>query len=99
MRTEIKCLRHVHNHGHATGVAIYGQGSDQPWEGRFDSSQINVYTREEAMEQLVGERMSRGGNVIITGRSELASFGAYSQICTYETVCLVGKMEEYYPST
>lgn len=94
MRTEIKCLRHVHNHGHATGVAIYGQGSDQPWEGRFDSSQINAYTREEAMEQLVGERMSRGGNFITAVRSQFASFGACSQICAYETVCLVEKMEE-----
>lgn len=54
-----------------------------------------MYTsREEAMERLVGECMSRGGNAIIAVRFDVASFGACSQICAYGTACLVEKIEE-----
>ncbi|CEJ62209.1 Putative UPF0145 domain protein [Penicillium brasilianum] len=54
-----------------------------------------MYTsREEAMERLVGECMSRGGNAIIAVRFDVASFGSCSQICAYGTACLVEKVEE-----
>lgn len=51
-------------------------------------------SREEAMERLVGECMSRGGNAIIAVRFDVASFGACSQICAYGTAVLVEKIEE-----
>jgi uncharacterized protein YbjQ (UPF0145 family) len=54
-----------------------------------------MYTsREEAMERLVGECMSRGGNAIIALRFDIATFGSCSQICAYGTACLVEKVEE-----
>jgi uncharacterized protein YbjQ (UPF0145 family) len=54
-----------------------------------------MYTsREEAMERLVGECMSRGGNAIIALRFDIATLGSCSQICAYGTACLVEKVEE-----
>lgn len=62
--------------------------------------EIRIFTnlmysaREEAMERLIGECMSRGGNAIIAMRFDIASFGACQQICAYGTACLVEKVEE-----
>ncbi|KAF7713206.1 Uncharacterized protein PECH_001602 [Penicillium ucsense] len=54
-----------------------------------------MYTsREEAMERLVGECMSRGGNAIIAVRFDVDNFGSCSQICAYGTACVVERVEE-----
>ncbi|KAJ5724154.1 UPF0145 protein [Penicillium malachiteum] len=50
--------------------------------------------REEAMERLVGECMSRGGNAIVAVRFDVASYGVCSQICAYGTACQVEVVEE-----
>ncbi|KAJ6020579.1 hypothetical protein N7540_006083 [Penicillium herquei] len=50
--------------------------------------------REEAMERLVGECMSRGRNAIIAVRFDVASYGVCSQICAYGTACQVEAVEE-----
>lgn len=54
-----------------------------------------MYTsREEALERLVGECMSRGGNAIIALRFDVSSLRVCSEICAYGTACQVERIEE-----
>lgn len=68
--------------------------------GSAVGGEIRIFTnliyasREEAMERLVGECMSRDGNAIIAVRFDVANCRACSQICAYGTACLVEKIEE-----
>lgn len=50
--------------------------------------------RNEAMDRMVGECMSRGGNAIIGVRMDIAAESVWSQICAYGTACIIEKIEE-----
>jgi uncharacterized protein YbjQ (UPF0145 family) len=62
--------------------------------------EIRVFTRllysarNEAVERMVGECMSRGGNAIIAMRFDVVDMGGFSQICAYGTACVVEKAGE-----
>lgn len=52
-----------------------------------------LYTaRNEAVERMVGECMSRGGNALVAMRFDVVDMGGFSQICAYGTACIVEKL-------
>jgi uncharacterized protein YbjQ (UPF0145 family) len=52
-----------------------------------------LYTaRNEAVERMVGECMSRGGNALVAVRFDVVDMGGFSQICAYGTACIVEKI-------
>lgn len=54
-----------------------------------------LYTaRNEAVERMVGECMSRGGNALIAMRFDIVDMGGFSQICAYGTACIVEKLSD-----
>ncbi|EEA25190.1 DUF74 domain protein [Talaromyces marneffei ATCC 18224] len=54
-----------------------------------------LYTaRNEAVERMVGECMSRGGNALVAMRFDIVDMGGFSQICAYGTACLVEKLDD-----
>lgn len=51
-----------------------------------------LYTaRNEAVERMVGECLSRGGNALVAMRFDVVDMGGFSQICAYGTACIVEK--------
>lgn len=52
-----------------------------------------LYTaRNEAVERMVGECMSRGGNALVAVRFDIVDMGGLSQICAYGTACIIEKV-------
>lgn len=53
-----------------------------------------MYTsRNAAVERLVGECLSRGGNAIVALRFDNGEAGAFASVCAYGTACWVEKID------
>jgi uncharacterized protein YbjQ (UPF0145 family) len=51
-------------------------------------------SRNHAVERMLGEAMSRGGNGIIAMRFDIAEVMGFSQVCAYGTAVVVENIEE-----
>ncbi|OAL48165.1 DUF74-domain-containing protein [Pyrenochaeta sp. DS3sAY3a] len=54
-----------------------------------------LYTsRDQAVERMLGECMTRNGNAIIALRFDTSELMSFAQVCAYGTACVVEKIEE-----
>ena len=54
-----------------------------------------LYTsRNHAVERMLGEVMSRGGNAVLAQRFDIAEVMGFSQVCAYGTAVVVEKIED-----
>ncbi|KAF2184854.1 UPF0145 domain protein [Zopfia rhizophila CBS 207.26] len=53
-----------------------------------------LYTaRDHAVERMVGECITRGGNAIIAMKFDTSELMNFAQVCAYGTACVVEKIE------